>query len=505
MRTITRRSKILAIPYSVGLLVCALLSVDSQASMLSRDWCEYQTPYFTVYTDLKEKDALYTAQELLSFHNATSMFFAPEAIEGTSLNIVLFRYPREFTREFNQAKFVGVMQPSFQEHLLLLSAGGKNKNYMEVAFHEYAHHIIRSRLRRPVARWLEEGLAQYLATLKVEAPGIAHIGEFNRRRVLVSYLETKHQDWNQILDVDIIKTDAFDLQAQYDVAWGLVHYLIHGTHETTTEHSLQKINTLLGRINAGEDAFEAYLAIAQTSEEELEQSLYDYLTEDRELLRLRFDVRAETVSDRGCLNRVDKHLLLAKSLSEFNVKRSEDILTRLNRKHPSNHRVLAALSNVTRTKTEVSREYAMEAFETNPNVAETNIALASALIRVCVKVQDETCNRLLRQAQILYDRALELDPQRVDAAFGLGILYLNEGKAAEALDYLLVSHKHAPWSPRVNFHLGETFRQLGQFTKASDYLRIAAHWETDEVRKESILEVLALVEERHTGENQVGE
>ena len=495
----------MAIPYSVGILICAYLSVISQASILSRDWCEYETPFFTVYTDLKEKDAMYTAEELLSFHHATSMFFAPDAIEGTSLSLVLFRYPREFSREFNQSKFVGVMQPSFQEHLLLLSAGGKNKEYMEVAFHEYAHHIIRSRLHRPVARWLEEGLAQYLATLHIEAPGIANIGEINRRRVLVSFLETKHQEWDQILDVDIIKTDALELQTQYDVAWGMVHYLIHGAHESITEHSLQKINMLLDRVNAGEDAFEAYLAVAETSEEELEHNLYEYLTKDQELLRLRFDVHADTVSDRGCLNRVDKYLLLAKSLSEFNVKRSEDILTRLNRRHPNNYRVLAALADVTRRKTEISRKYAMEAFEINPDAAETNIALASALIRVCVRVQDESCNQLLRQAQRMYGRALELDSQRIDAAFGLGILYLNDGKADEALDYLLVSHKHAPWSARVNFHLGETFRQLGQLTKAADYLRIAAHWETDEYRKESMLEVLALVEERQVDERTVGE
>lgn len=473
--------------------------------MLSRDWCEYETPFFSVYTDMKEQKATNTAEELLAFHHAISMFFAPNAMEGTSLHVVLFRYPREFSREFNQSKFVGVMQPSFQQHLLLLAAVSKGIDYMEVVFHEYAHYIIRSRLQRPVPRWLEEGLAQYLSTVQVEAPGIANIGKLNRRRVLVSFLETKHQEWNEILDVDIMKTDAIDLQSQYDVAWGLVHYLIHGTQESQEENPLQKINTLLARVNAGEDAFEAYLAIAQTNEEDLERTLYEYLTEDQDLLHFRFDSEKETVEDLGCLDRVDKHLLLALSISEFNVKRSEDILTRLNRARPNNHRVLTALSNVTRRKTELSRKYAAEAFQINPNVADTNIAMASALIRACVKVQDETCNQLLSDAQRLYKRALELDPQRVDAAFGLGILYLNEGKALEALDYLLVSHKHAPWSARVNFHLGEAFRQLGQLKKAAEYLRIAAHWETDEYRKESMLEVLGLVEKRQAEESQVSD
>lgn len=505
MLTDQSRTRFFAVPHVIGVFICLSLGVPTHASMLSRDWCEYETPFFTVYTDMIEKDAMYTAEELLSFHHATSMFFAPDAIEGTSLSIVLFRYPREFAREFNQSKFVGVMQPSFQEHLLLLAAVSNGNEYMEVAFHEYAHFIIRSRLHRPIPRWMEEGLAQYLATLQIESPGVASIGELSRRRVLVSFLETKHQDWNEILDVDIMNTDALDLQPQYDVALGLVHYLVHGTQQSKTEHSLQKINMLLERVNAGEDAFQAYLAIAQTNEEDLEGKLYDYLTEDQEPIHFLFDEHTETVADRGCLNRVDKHLLLANSISDFNVKRSEDILTRLNRARPNNYRVLAALSNITRRKTELSREYASQAYQINPNVAETNIAMARSLIRVCVKVQDETCNQLLSAARSLYARALELDPHRVDAAFGLGILYLNEGKATDALEYLLVSHKHAPWSARANFHLGEAFRQLGQLEKAADHLRIAAHWETDEFRKENMLEVLALVEERQVEESPTNE
>ena len=199
-RSVNSRRRFLAVSHIAGILVSILLCVFSHASMLSRNWCEYETPFFTVYTDMKKNDAIYTAEKVLSYHHATSMFFAPNAMEGTSLNIVLFRHPREFSREFNQAEFVGVMQPSFQEHLLLLAAGSKVTEYMETAFHEYAHYIIRSRLHRPVPRWLEEGLAQYLATLQVEAPGVANIGELGRRRVLVSFLETKHKSWNEILE-----------------------------------------------------------------------------------------------------------------------------------------------------------------------------------------------------------------------------------------------------------------------------------------------------------------
>ena len=472
----------------------AVVSVSSYASILSRSWCEYETPYFTVFTDLKKKSALRLTQDLLSFHHATSVFLSPNELQGTSTSIVVFRNPREFVREFRQNKFIGIMQPSFQKHKLLLASNTRKKEYMQVPFHEYAHYIIRSRLERPAPRWLEEGIAQYFSTMELQGPDLASTGAIDRRRVLVSFLETKHNRWEEILDFDIIHSEAEDLQVQYDTAWGLVHYLVHGISDSETNHPFERINTLLERVNSGEDAIAAYMSITQTNEKELDRVLYEYLTSDRKPHQFRFESTGAVIDEKPCLDVMERYMLLADAIAEFNAERAHYILFRLNRLRPNNYLVLSALSEITRRDTELSRGYADQAYRLNPDAAETNIAKAAALIRVCVESQDESCHRLLNEAQKLYRRALEIDHQRVDAAFGLGILYLNEGRAGDALNYLRVAHKHAPWSARVNFHLGETFRQLGQYSKAADYLKIATHWETDTIRLEGMREKLGVVE-----------
>ncbi|MCY4143729.1 MAG: DUF1570 domain-containing protein [Gammaproteobacteria bacterium] len=419
---------------------------------------------------------------------------APNALQGSSTTIVLFRNSREFVRELKLSKFIGIMQPSFQEHKLLLAANVRRKHYTHVPFHEYAHYIIRSRLERPAPRWLEEGLAQYFSTLKLLGTGQASVGAVDRRRVLVSFLETKQNKWEDILDFDIIHSDAEDLRVQYDAAWALVHYLVHGIPATNEEHPFDRINALLERANSGENAISAYMSIAQMDEKALDNTLYDYLTVDQPEIRFAFDGAGVSVQENDCLDLVDRYMLLADSLAEFNVDRAHYILARLNRLRPNNYAVLAALSEVTRSDAELSKGYADQAYRLNPDVAETNVTKASALIRLCVELQDSSCNTLLSDAQKLYRRALQIDHLRVDAAFGLGILYLNEGRAGDAKNYLRVAHKHAPWSARVNFHLGETYRQLGDYEKASIYMRIAKHWETDEKRLEGMRDILALVE-----------
>ena len=460
---------------------------------MTRSWCEYNTPYFTVYSDLRERTALRIAGEMLKFHHATSEFLKPIAREGTSTKIVLFRSPKEFAREVGQSKFVGIMQPSFLEHKLILAVNARERDRMQLPFHEYSHYIIRTRLERPAPRWLEEGLAQYLSTMKISGDSKATVGELHRKKVLVSFLESKHRDWNELLHFDVMHSEADDLVVQYEVAWALVHFLIHSSTSEST-HPFERINALIEQTNQGRDSIESYMEIAQTSEAKLDSELYEYLLSDQDLIDFEFDYSEATVEVNDCLDTADKHLLLADAIADFNSERAQYILVRLLRKYSDDHRVHAALSRVTRENTEESLAHAEQAHQMSPDSAETSIVLASALIRSCLESQGESCNELLQEAQSLFEKAMAIDEGRVDAAFGLGILLNNSGKAEEAIEYLQLAHEYAPWSARVHFHLGETYRQLGRYEEAIDHLTIAANWETDLKRKEGIQQVLTLVE-----------
>ena len=71
--------------------------------------------------------------------------------------------------------------------------------------------------------------------------------------------------------------------------------------------------------------------------------------------------------------------------------------------------------------------------------------------------------------------ALESDPDNIEAIFSLGVIELYSGQPGRAVNYLKIAEAHAPWSPSINFHLGEAFRLLGD-PIGKTYLIKARNW-----------------------------
>jgi predicted Zn-dependent protease len=76
--------------------------------------------------------------------------------------------------------------------------------------------------------------------------------------------------------------------------------------------------------------------------------------------------------------------------------------------------------------------------------------------------------------------ALRRDPTQQDAIFTLGLAYLYSGRAGDALNYLRIAHDRQPWTPALNFFLGETYRLIGD-TRAEEYLQRARRWSPTEL------------------------
>lgn len=85
------------------------------------------------------------------------------------------------------------------------------------------------------------------------------------------------------------------------------------------------------------------------------------------------------------------------------------------------------------------------------------------------------CLATWRQAAQLLRQALHQDPARIDAIFQLGITELYTGNPGRAVNYLRIAYQRAPWSPQINFHLGECLRLLGS-SRAAWHLTQAREW-----------------------------
>ena len=462
--------------------------------MLNRQWCEWETEHFSLFTDLREKDAAQISKDLLAFHYASNVLLSTGTARDTKIEIIIFRNAREFRRELKQNRFIGLMQPSFQEHQLLLSTNLRDHNYTEIPFHEYAHHQIKIRVERPVSRWLEEGLAQYLATTVIDKQ-LVTIGQIQRRRMLNSLASVKDLPWSEILAWNLSHEKTAELSAKYDVALGLIHFLVHGTQATGLEPT-ERIVQLLEGVNGGTMAIDQFLDLVGLEQNELFDALYDHFSKAKTLLTYKFPLPEKQVSFQDCLNEIDRHLLIARSIVRFNLERAYEILQRVERQYPGDFRVLSLLSEVFRQEPQTALKYAEAAYRTKPDSAVTNLALANVLVQLCADNQSDGCNAHLDEAETHYRKAMTYDHSHVDAAFGLGSVFLYRGRAGEALNFLRVAQKQIPWSARIYLQLGEAYRQLGNLSKAKTNLEIAVEWDENEDRKNMAVALLAQIKQQ---------
>ena len=408
------------------------------------------------------------------------------------LKIVAFANPQDFLRELGQREFIGFMQPSLYEHTLIFPRETRLQRHNQVPFHEYAHYLIRAAIPSALPLWFEEGLAQYLSTMEFEGDSTVMFGNIPRRQLLRA-VQTNDLDWlSSIGAKSSIEWHTDDLTHAYRIAWAVVHFVIYKS-ETEMISVREQIDRVISTTDDRE-ILNDLLSSLGVAEDKFEESLLKHLR-SRNLKEIELNYEQPTLRVTGprCLLNTETLFLLGTAIAKTNIERARKLLARALEQDHFDPFVLMAMSKVNTENAELAIEYAQRAYESDPTLPDTNIALANALINECVETQLPACQQSIRTATLLYRAALGLDPLRVDAAYGLGLSYLFQGRPGDALNYLRVVQKRAPWSPRVNFHLGDAYVQLGRITNARHYLEKSARWETDDTMRNRAEEMLSLL------------
>ena len=408
------------------------------------------------------------------------------------LKIVVFANPAEFLQEMGQREFIGFMYPSLHEHSLIFARETRLQRHNQVPFHEYAHYLIRAAIPSALPRWYEEGLAQYFSTMEFEDDSSVIVGKMPRRQLLRA-MQSTEVDWRTIVKENSrIDWNTHSLTKAYHIAWGLVHFIIYDpdVESVSIREQIERVTATSDE----EDLFELLFRLSGVSEVEFERALIDHLKK-RDGYQHKFTYSQPRLQLDGprCLSSAEKHILLGTVIAKTNLERARKLLARALKQNVSDPSVLMALSSVNAEHTELALEYARRAYEIDSTLPDTNIILANALIKECKEAQPQTCQANLLAATTFYRAALELDPLRIDAVYGLGLVHLIRGQPGNALNYLKVVEKRAPWSPRVNFYLGEAYAMLGQNTNARIFLTKSARWEIDvdmQIRAEELLRQL---------------
>lgn len=103
----------------------------------------------------------------------------------------------------------------------------------------------------------------------------------------------------------------------------------------------------------------------------------------------------------------------------------------------------------------------------------------------------------LSEAERLYLEAVRLDPRRVDAYLGLGLIYRVQRQYKEAIEALIYAKKLSHDNPSIAVTLGEVYIEAGRPRKALPILRVVLKTEpTNEHCLDRLLEAAILLGEK---------
>lgn len=470
------------------LALCALLAIPTLlassafAGVAERQWCVIEDEAMQLYSDLPRRRNRELFQALIEFDSAVGKLI-PRRATGIKpkVRILVFRKFRDFARIFGTRKIIGISQPSLSEHTLAIAKNPRTRRVEDTAFHEYVHFLYSTVVEPRVPVWFEEGLAQYLSTAELVGDGKVLIGKLPARE-LYKAMARSDPAWTQILGHRFaLNWERHDFLQSYRSSWAIVHYLLHGT-DSDGEPLVNRVPQLLQEIAEGRPSLETMTSVSGYSTEQLHNAIQRHLRLGRgtdRLIEYQAPIR-ETEPQSRCLESHEINLLLGQVLRYRNPSQAQKFLVKARETKPNDVPTLVALSVASNADEKAAYAYASEAIRLDPENAQANTRMAEVAAGGCILNPADECREKLEPAIQYYRAALRYDPLELDASFGLGTLYLMVGRAGDALNHLLITHRRAPWAARVDLLLGQAYRALGDNAKAREHIERTLRWERSE-------------------------
>ena len=470
----------------LGTVLVACFAQVAQAGIEDRDWCVTSSAHFDLVSDLPQGEALALLGSLDRFRSATSSLLPGSPDEATPpLKLLVFSRARDFDRAFNSTTMAGFARSSLDQSLLASGPDRDRRHLHRNVFHEYTHYLIRSRAALNLPIWYEEGLASYLATLSVDSDGMAVVG-----RVPFGYLRRALVDPG-ISVADVI-AERFQLGAGdhqmsniYGVAWALVRFLHHADAPDGTRYA-SKLGAMLARIDEGATSIDAMRSTLGLDVNELKRQLRKYFENDRlPVYRFRTEGAERLAFHRRCLDAVEARFELAEAAAFRNPELASAFYTEIIDLEAGHSGALVGLSRLADDSRSV--ELAERAHRADPNSAKAKIRLAELHIRACrdgmshdATSDASSCGRKVADAIALYGDALRSPAHTGAASYGLGVVSLAVGRPDDAVTYLREAYARAPWSPQINFYLGDAYRLTGDLERARRHFKKTAYWHPEQ-------------------------
>ena len=242
------------------LMAPACLRAQIPAGVTDATWCEVRSPHVRVLTDCGAERADRLAERIERLREQLSRMTPALARDTAQGDVVFLFRSRETFRAYlplyqgRPEEDSGIFQPAPGMGYVLLQDGA-DAELDRVALHESTHSMLHAAIAH-VPLWLDEGLAQYLSTLRVDEAD-ARVGE--PMPEMLAWLHAHERlPMDALLAMDGSSSDYHAgerRQTFYAQSWLLVHLLLTGQYADD-----QRFDHYLGALAHGTPAASAFQA-----------------------------------------------------------------------------------------------------------------------------------------------------------------------------------------------------------------------------------------------------
>jgi tetratricopeptide (TPR) repeat protein len=225
-------------------------------------WVELTSDHFTLRTSLSEPEGRELLTGLEQTRRVVLQLFWPGTPEPAARMLVV-ALPEGALADAVLGALAGYasVDPFGQSLVVSNGAGLRGRSILN---HELAHRLIAHYLAR-VPPWLNEGLASYLQTVRLDTgTGKARVGE-----LLDKSFSSDYRGNVLPMGPEYLQLESIDLRKFEIASWALVHYLIDARREA--------LNACAARLAHGEEPMAAFnAAFPDLDEPAIQRAMHDY-------------------------------------------------------------------------------------------------------------------------------------------------------------------------------------------------------------------------------------
>lgn len=273
---------------SAAVVLMLFLTLSPLAS--ARDWYEYKSDNFTVYSDVSEREVNELLRDMEKFRSAALIFTRlNDKPENQNLQIFHFHSRGEFDKFTGSRSVAGFYKDTWDGPLIFSQRGRGNYSGTEVMFHEYVHHLMRERSNMVYPKWYSEGFAELLATTEIRKDSvvIGGVPEGRLRFLDGSDFGARPLTLAELLAPDTENDSVMYASRYYATAWLFTHYLQLGALSGNSSYGKQTRDYLVA-IKNGADPIASFATHFGKSVDEMQGELKRYLRDH--LVGFRFDI-----------------------------------------------------------------------------------------------------------------------------------------------------------------------------------------------------------------------